>query len=101
MDEDFEDFEEITTETLSEATMFLERLNQSTQSIDSFNNSGLDGLLDITAQIQDQARYEIADNLLNSTVVEENEVTNDQVLPDFDERPIRKRYQTDFFSAKW
>ena len=106
MQEDFymiddDEYEDITTETLSEATVFLDRLNQSTVSIESFNNSGLDGLLDDSAQIRDQSRYEIAQNMLNSTVIDEIENKEDQVLPDFDERPVRKRTQTKPYVAKW
>ena len=106
VDEDFllldeDEFEDITTETLSEATIFLDRLNHSTQSIDSFNNDGLDGLRDVSNQIQEQSRYECFDNLLNSTVNQENENGEDQVLPEIDERPVRKTKPIDRFMAQW
>ena len=91
-----DDYEEITADSLAEATQALEQLNQSTQSIGSFNNSAL---LDISTQIQDQARYESDMSLLNSTVMKEEE--SDQVLPDIDVRPIRNRKPVDRYTPKW
>ena len=90
-----EEYEEVTSEMLSEAMASMRRLNESTVSVSSFGN---DALFDVSAQILEQSRYENDQNLLNSTVMNEDQEEN-QVLPDIDERPIRNRKPVDRFQA--
>ena len=91
-----EEFEVVTAEMLSDSLSQLRRMNDSTLSISSFGNDNLD----ISQQVLEQSRFETSMEVLNSTNYEEIN-HGDQVLPDFDERPIRNKKQTDFFMAKW
>ena len=95
IEDDDGDYEEVTSEMLSENTLYLRRLNASTFSAPSFDNENLN----VSQQIRDQSRYELEESLLNSTLAKENQ--NDQVLPDVDERPIRSRKPVDRYQSEW
>ena len=91
-----EDYEEVTSEMLSENTLNLRRLNASTFSVPSFEN---EALFDVSAQVINQSQYEMDESLLNSTLMKENQ--EDHVLPEINERPVRKTNPIDRFQAKW
>ena len=91
--EDSDEYETITTEMLSEALESMNRLNDSTISVESYDYTTLD--------VQSCSKFEEDLEWLNSTVDKINDAQQKPKVDGPDERPIRNRKQVQQFQIKW